>query len=61
MRIGPGSQVAKALLCKRSIRECKSRPGLQNWASVGMADKVDLKSTGYFTREGSTPSSPITF
>ena len=25
----PGSQVAKALLCKRSIRECKSRPGLK--------------------------------
>ena len=52
----PGSQVAKALLCKRSIRECKSRPGLQNLAEVAkleisarvpeLADGLDLKSSG---------------
>ena len=41
----PGSQVAKATLCKRVIRECKSRPGLKMARrGDGKADIGDLKS-----------------
>ena len=60
MRIGPGSQVAKALLCKRSIRECKSRPGLQNLAGVvELPDTKDLKSfERNLVRVGLPPPAP---
>jgi hypothetical protein len=58
MRIGiwPGSQVAKATVCKTVIRECNSRPGLRLCRGGGMAYAIDLKSIGIISRVGSSPT-----